>query len=73
MNPTVEENLIYDTKEKVIYVYDNKIYIVRNGKEIKQLEFKEFIREIDIIPEQTPAWKRETILKMVKRIGYTNL
>ena len=48
---------------------EKKIFKIKQGVGLREIDFKEAIREIDIIPEKEPSWKRLQILKLAKELG----
>ena len=51
-----------------IFEQDRELYKIQSGETTK-LNFREFIREIDIKPEVEPQVKRETILDAARIVG----
>lgn len=65
-------NLIIFEDEKKILFYnfpEKRIFKIEIGKGLKEIEFKEAIREIDIIPQKSPEWKKSQILYIAKELG----
>ena len=64
--------IIYEDENKVLFynLSEKRIFIIRAGKGLKEIEFQEAIREIDIIPLKKPEWKRFQILKLAKELGF---
>jgi len=64
--------IIYEDENKVLFynLSEKRIFIIRTGKGLKEIEFQEAIREIDIIPLKKPEWKRLQILKLAKELGF---
>jgi len=63
--------VVYEGKEKILLynLPEKRIYIIKKEKGLKEIDFKEAIREIDTIPEKAPAWKRLQILSLAKELG----
>lgn len=62
---------IYESNDKVLFynIPNKSIYLVKN-QGIMEISFKEAIREIDIIPNKAPQWKRLQILNLAKDLGF---
>ncbi|MCR4881341.1 MAG: hypothetical protein K6A44_05250 [bacterium] len=64
--------IIYEDDDKVLFynVPEKRIFIIKSGKGFAEIGFQEAIREIDIIPQREPEWKRVQILKLAKELGF---
>lgn len=51
-----------------IFEQDGELFRMQSG-DIEKLNFKQFIREIDIKPEVEPSVKREIIIDAAKVVG----
>lgn len=61
---------IYENEEKILYFYDFELFKVDLKKtQVCKLSFEQFIREIDICPDNGIEWKRKTILKFAEKCG----
>ena len=63
--------VIYENEEKILMynIPEKKIFKIKRGEGIKEIDFKEAIRQIDTIPEKEPDWKRLQILNLAKELG----
>lgn len=64
--------IIFESNDKILFynIPNKSIYLVKNGKGIAEISFREAIREIDIIPSKAPQWKRLQILNLAKDLGF---
>lgn len=64
--------IIYEDDFKILFfnLPEKRLFKIQTGKGIRELNFKEMIREIDTIPRQKPEWKRVQILKLAKELGF---
>ena len=64
--------IIYEDDEKVLFynIPEKRIFKIKTGNGLSEINFQEAIREIDIIPSQKPEWKRVQILKLAKELGF---
>ena len=60
----------YQNDETGIYIFEHarELYKIQCG-DVTKLDFKQFIREIDIKPELEPSVKREIIVNAGKIVG----
>ena len=67
--------IIYEDENKVLFynLSEKRIFIIRAKDGLKEIDFQEAIREIDIIPVKKPEWKRLQILKLAKELGFFGL
>ena len=63
--------ILYENQEKILMynLAEKKIFKIKQGVGLREIDFKEAIREIDIIPEKEPSWKRVQILKLARELG----
>ena len=64
--------IIYEDEEKVLFynVSEKRIFKIEQGNGLREIGFQEVIREIDIIPQKEPSWKRVQILRLAKDLGF---
>lgn len=64
--------IIYEDDTKVLFynVKEKRIFIIKAGKGFWEIGFQEAIREIDIIPQKEPEWKRIQILRLARELGF---
>ena len=64
--------IIYEDDVKILFdnMPEKRMFKIQSGKGIVELDFKEIVREIDIIPQKNPKWKRVQILKLAKELGF---
>lgn len=64
--------IIYEDEKKVLFynIPEKRIFKIEAKKGLKELGFREAIREIDTIPSKEPEWKRVQILKLAKELGF---
>lgn len=67
--------VIFENNEKTLFynLPEKRIFKIQRGKGLSELDFKEAIREIDIIPTKNADWKRAQILKLAKDLGFFGL
>lgn len=66
-------NLIIHEDEKRILFYnfpEKRIFKIQKQKGLVELDFRDAIREIDIIPSKNSSWKRCQILQLAKDLGF---
>ena len=63
--------IIHENKEKILFynLPEKRIFKIEGNRGLKEISFKEAIREIDIIPTKEPNWKKSQILKLAKDLG----
>ena len=63
--------VLYENDKKVLMynLPEKRIYKIEKGRGLSEIDFKDAIREIDIIPEKNPSWKRLQILTLAKELG----
>lgn len=63
--------IIHESNEKILFynLPEKRIFKIETNLGLKELSFKEAIREIDIIPTEKPDWKKAQILKLAKDLG----
>ena len=64
--------IIFENEIKTLFfnMAEKRIFLIEKNKGLREIDFKEAIREIDIIPTQKPEWKRLQILKLAKDLGF---
>ena len=64
--------IIFENENKVLFynIPEKSIYLIERNKGIREITFKEAIREIDIIPTKKPDWKRFQILSLARDLGF---
>lgn len=60
--------LIYNDAKLIIYTFGREINLIKTGAKCRQIDFKEFVRTIDTLPDVEPEKKSEIILKCAKEI-----
>lgn len=64
---------IYQSDTKVLYFYDHELFKVElKQAKLYKLSFEEFIREVDICPDENIDWKRKTIIRFAEMVGMIN-
>ena len=66
-------NLIIHENENRILFYnfpEKRIFKIEMGKGLIEIDFRDAIREIDIIPTKDSSWKRCKILQLAKDLGF---
>ena len=63
--------IIYENYQKILFynLSEKRIFKMAKKEGLKEINFQEAIREIDIIPEKEPNWKRKQILTLAKDLG----
>ena len=67
--------IIFENENKILFynLPEKRIFKIENGKGLDEIDFKDAIREIDIIPEKNPEWKRAQILYLARELGLFGL
>ena len=64
--------IIYEDDYKILFYNfpEKQIFKIEQGQGLMEIDFKTAIREIDIIPNKPPEWKKLQILKLAKDLGF---